>query len=255
MLLAIDIGNTHTVVGLFENRQLRNHWRITSSLARTEDEIAAVLNYLFINEGVQVSDLNGAAISSVVPDLTFVYEIMCNRYLALEPLLINADVVLGMQVKYADPSLVGADRLCNAVAGKELYGQPLIVLDFGTATTFDCIDQNGDYLGGVISPGVHSSIDALHKNAARLPKVATEFPDNLIGRTTSDSIKSGILYGTVFMVEGMIEHLKKELGPETQIVATGGLAKRISGKTDKVPNVDLHLSLKGIASIFYKNSI
>lgn len=255
MLLAIDIGNTHTVVGLFAGKELKNHWRISSTLARTEDEIAAVLNYLFLNEGVSISELNGAAISSVVPDLTFVYELMCTRYLALEPLIIDTDVNLDMQVKYDDPTLVGADRLCNAVAGKELYGLPLIVLDFGTATTFDCIDQNGDYLGGVISPGVSTSIEALHKHTARLPKVAMDFPEQIIGRTTADSIKSGVLYGTVFMVSGMIKRLKKELGSDTKVVATGGLASRIADQMDQIQHIDFNLSLKGIASIFLKNQI
>lgn len=254
MLLTIDIGNTHTVVGLFEKGNLRNHWRISSSLTHTEDEIAAFLNYLFLNEGVAVSNLNGAAISSVVPDLTFVYEIMCNRYFKINPLLINSDVKLDMLVKYADPGQVGADRLCNAVAGKELYGQPLIVLDFGTATTFDCVDANGDYLGGIISPGLNTTIEALHKQAAKLPKVSMDFPGELIGRTTSDSIKSGIFYGTVFMVEGMIERLRKELGSDTKVVATGGFAKRIADKTDKIEHVDVYLSLKGIASIYSKNN-
>ncbi len=253
MLLAIDIGNTHTVAGLFEKGILRSHWRISSTQARTEDEIASLLNYFFLNEDVKISDLKGVAISSVVPDLTFVYKLMCSRYFNLKPLIINAESKLDMQVKYADPSLVGADRLCNAVAGKELYGTPLVVIDFGTATTFDCIDKNGDYLGGIISPGINTSIDALHKHAARLPKVDMDFPKELIGRTTADSIKSGIFFGTVFMVEGMIEKLKTELGQDTKIAATGGLASKIAGKTAKIEFVDFDLSLKGIASIYSKN--
>jgi len=253
MLLAIDIGNTHTVAGLFENGTLRSHWRISSALARTEDEIAVLLSYFFLNENTDVSDLKGAAISSVVPDLTFAYELMCSRYFNIKPLIISAESKLDMKVKYADPSLVGADRLCNAVAGKELYGSPLVVIDFGTATTFDCIDKNGDYLGGIISPGVNTSIDALHKHAARLPKVAMDFPAELIGRTTSDSIKSGIFFGTVFMVEGMIKKLKAELGDDTKIAATGGLATKIADQTKMIEYVDLDLSLKGIASIYSKN--
>ncbi len=253
MLLAIDIGNTHTVAGLFENGALKSHWRISSTLARTEDEIAALLSYFFLNENTDVSDLRGVAISSVVPDLTFVYELMCSRYFKIKPLIIGAESKLDMQIKYADPSLVGADRLCNAVAGKEQYGTPLVVIDFGTATTFDCIDQNGDYLGGIISPGVNTSIDALHKHAARLPKVSMDFPMELIGRTTSDSIKSGIFFGTVFMVDGMIEKLKTVLGDNTKIAATGGLALKIAGRTERIEYVDLDLSLKGIASIYSKN--
>lgn len=253
MLLAIDIGNTHTVAGLFEKGVLKSHWRISSTLARTEDEIAALLGYFFLSENTEISALQGVAISSVVPDLTFVYELMCSRYFKIEPLIISAESNLDMLVKYADPSLVGADRLCNAVAGKELYGTPLVVIDFGTATTFDCIDRQGDYLGGIISPGVNTSIDALHKHAARLPKVDMDFPSELIGRTTSDSIKSGIFFGTVFMVDGMIEKLKAELGNDTKIAATGGLAAKIANQTDRIEFVDLDLSLKGIASIYFKN--
>ncbi len=253
MLLAIDIGNTHTVVGLFENGALRNHWRISSSIARTEDEIAAILNYLFIAEGVTVDQLRGAGISSVVPELTFVYELMCQRYFKLKPLIINAEVRLDMAVKYADPSLVGADRLCNAVAGKELYGTPLIVLDFGTATTFDCIDASGDYIGGVIAPGINTSIEALHVHAAKLPKVSLTFPDSIIGQTTADSIKSGVMFGTVYMLDGMVQALRSELGKQTTVVATGGLSKRVAVESTKIDHIDLYLSLKGIASIFFKN--
>ncbi len=254
MLLAIDIGNTHTVVGLFENGSLRNHWRISSSIARTEDEIAAILNYLFLAEGITVTQLRGVGISSVVPELTFVYELMCQRYFKLKPLVINSTVNLTMNVKYADPSLVGADRLCNAVAGKELYGVPLIVLDFGTATTFDCIDAYGDYIGGVIAPGINTSIEALHAHAAKLPKVSLTFPEKIIGQTTADSIKSGVMFGTVYMMDGMVEALRSELGEKTTVVATGGLSNRVAVKSTKIDHIDLHLSLKGIASIYLKNA-
>ncbi len=253
MLLTIDIGNTHTVVGIFRGEQLINNWRISSSLARTEDEIAAIINYFFLNDKIIYSDFKGACISSVVPDLTFIYELVCQRYFKLKPLVINSNVELGMKVKYADPSMVGADRLCNAVAGVKNFGTPLIVLDFGTATTFDCIDQNGDYLGGVIAAGINTTIEALHLHAAKLPRVSLDFPDQLIGQTTDDSIKSGILNGTVFMVDGMLENLKKELGNGTGVIATGGLAKRIAEKTAKIENIDPFLCLKGMALIYEKN--
>lgn len=255
MLLAIDIGNTHTVVGLFQQKTLLNHWRISSELARTEDELAAVLNYLFLEQQIQPEMLQGAAISSVVPDLTFVYEAMCVRYYKLQPLIISSELELGMRIRYSDPGQVGADRLCNAVAGKEEFGAPLVVLDFGTATTFDCVDAAGDYLGGIIAPGIKSTIEALHLRTARLPRVSMDFPGELIGRTTADSIKSGILYGTVYMVEGMLRDLKRELGPQTKVVATGGLARRIADKMDLIPQVDSHLSLKGIQAIYLKNRI
>lgn len=254
MLLTIDIGNTHTVVGIFNGELLVNHWRISSSLVRTEDEIAAILNYLFSSEKINYSDLNGACISSVVPDLTFIYELMCQRYFKVTPLVIDSNVELGMRVKYADPTMVGADRLCNAVAGVKYFGAPLIVVDFGTATTFDCIDKNGDYLGGVIAAGINTTIEALHLHAAKLPRVSLDFPDQLIGRTTDDSIKSGILNGTVFMVEGMLDNLNKELGKNTGVVATGGLARRIAERTAKIENIEPFLSLKGMALIYEKNT-
>ncbi len=253
MLLAIDIGNTHTVVGIFKNGELQNHWRVTSDLARTEDEIGAVLHYLFFKDGYDISKLDGACISSVVPDLTPVYSMMCRRYMDCKPMIIGSSLHLDMRIKYKDPSLVGADRLCNAVAGKEKYGKPLIIIDFGTATTFDCLDSNGDYLGGVIAPGLNTSIETLHRRAAKLPRVEIQFPAHIIGRTTEESIQSGILVGTVCMLEGMVSRLKENLGQQTKVIATGGLAGKIAKHTEVIDAIDLYLSLQGIASIYYKN--
>jgi len=170
-----------------------------------------------------------------------------------DPLIIDSSIELGMKIRYLNPKTVGADRLCNAVAGIEKYGKPLIVIDFGTATTFDCIDENGDYLGGVISPGLHTSIFALHRNAAKLPAVDLEFPPQVIGRTTDESIQSGILYGAVSMIEGMVAQIRKELGSEAKVVATGGLAGKISRQTRCIEHVDPFLSLEGIVSIYQKN--
>jgi len=253
MLLAIDIGNTHTVVGLFKDRMLINHWRITSDLGRTEDEIGVMLHYLFHNEGYRLSQLSGACISSVVPDLTPIYKMMCKRYLQVEPLVITADLKLDLQIKYREPEMVGADRLCNAVAGKEKYGQPLIIIDFGTATTFDCVDSEGDYLGGVIAPGLNTSIETLHRRAAKLPRVELKFPEQIIGRNTTESIQSGILFGAVFTLEGMIGRIRAEALPGAKVVATGGLAQKISSQTRVIDFIDKYLSLEGIASIYYKN--
>ncbi len=253
MLLAIDVGNTHTVVGLFKDRELIDHWRITSDLARTEDEIGVVLHYLFHNGGYHPQQLDGACISSVVPDLTPIYRMMCKRYLHVDALVVNASLRLDMAIKYREPNMVGADRICNAVAGKKKYGAPLIILDFGTATTFDCVDANGDYLGGVIAPGLYTSIETLHRKTAKLPRVELQFPEHIIGQTTYESINSGIMYGSVFMLEGMIDRLTRELGTETQVVATGGLAKKIAKHTDVIGNVDPFLSLEGIALIYEMN--
>ncbi len=253
MFIAIDVGNTHTVVGLFNGKELVNHWRITSDLARTEDEIGVVMHYLFHNEGYQTEHLSGACISSVVPDLTPIYTMMCRRYLKVDPLIIDTTLNFNMKIKYREPKMVGADRICNAVAGKEKYGVPLIILDFGTATTFDCVDANGDYLGGVIAPGLYTSIEALHRKTAKLPRVELNFPENIIGQTTYESINSGIMFGAVFMVEGMTRRLKEELGAATQVVATGGLAKKIAKRTNVIQYVDPFLSLEGIAAIYHMN--
>ncbi len=253
MLLAIDIGNTHTVVGVIKEKELLYHWRISSSLARTEDEIGAILIHLFESQGYRSSALKGVCISSVVPDLTPVYSLMSVRYLKIKPLIIDASLKLDLSVNYRDPETVGADRLCNAVAGIEKYGAPLIVIDFGTATTFDCINDQSEYLGGAISPGIETSIVTLHKRAAKLPRVELHFPDSIIGKTTDESIQSGILYGAVHTVEGIVRQIKRELGNNAKVVATGGLAKVIEKKTNCIDVVDLYLSLEGIASIYYKN--
>jgi len=254
MLVAIDIGNTHTVVGLFQDRNLLFHWRITSNLGRTEDETGAILNYLFEKEGYDASQVAGVCISSVVPDLTPAYILMSKRYFKTQPVIISNKLKLDLGVKIREPESVGADRLCNAVAAKEKYGKPVIVLDFGTATTFDCINSEGNYVGGIICPGIQTSVDTLHSKAAKLPRVELKFPDNVIGRSTDESIQSGILNGTIHLIEGLTSDIKKELGERASVIATGGLASKISPKTNSIDKVDLYLSLEGIASIYYKNN-
>jgi len=251
--MTIDIGNTHTVIGIFQGQKLLNHWRITSDLARTEDEIAVMLNFLLNDHGIRRSDLRGAAISSVVPDLTPIYKLMCLRYLKLQPLIIDVSINLGLNIKYKDPKAVGADRICNAVAGVKKYGAPLIIIDFGTATTFDCLDVRGDYLGGIIAPGINTSIEALHRRAAKLPQVEINFPESIIGRTTDESIQSGIFYGTTVMVDGLVERIKRELGSKVKVIATGGLATKISRHTQSIDGVDKYLSLEGIALLYTMN--
>lgn len=253
MLLAVDIGNTHTVVGLFENETLLYHWRISSHLARTEDEIGPVLSFLFEKQGFQIEQIDGVCISSVVPDLTPIFVLLSKRYFNFQPMLVHSKLHLGMAINYNQPKNVGADRLCNAVAGIKKYGKPLVIIDFGTATTFDCIDANGDYQGGLICPGIDTSIKSLHMKAAKLPLVELYFPKNLIGRSTEESIQSGILNGTVVMIEGLVAKLKAELGESTKIVATGGLSKKIARHTACIDYVDPYLSLEGIAQIFYMN--
>ncbi len=253
MLLVVDIGNTQTVFGIVIDSKIKIHWRITSSLARTEDEIGILLKDYFKHSGYSFSDVKGVCISSVVPDLSQAYIWMSQKYLEIDALVINSDLDLGMKIKYRDPKVVGADRLCNAVAGIKKYGKPLIILDFGTATTFDCIDANGDYVGGVIAPGIETSIAALHRKAAKLPLIELEIPDFFIGQTTEESIQIGILRGTIHSVQGIIKDLRTELGQSTKVIATGGLAKVIVKKTDIINEVDPFLSLEGIALIYNRN--
>jgi type III pantothenate kinase len=253
MLLVVDIGNTHTVFGVLKGQEVLDHWRISSSMVRTEDEIGVLLKNYFQIAGYDFKDIEGVAISSVVPDLSKSYQWMSQKYLKKEALLIDSGLKLGMEIKYKDPKTVGADRLCNAIAGIEKYGKPLIIIDFGTATTFDCIDSSGNYAGGIIAPGIETSIKALHRNAAKLPLVELKFPPSVIGVTTEESIQVGILKGTVHIVEGLIKDIRKELGMDTPVIATGGLANTISVKTKSINHVDSFLSLRGCASIYNRN--
>lgn len=253
MLLAIDIGNTHTVFGLMKGIKVLNHWRITSGLARTEDEIGMLLMSFFDNNNIEIKSIDGVSISSVVPNLTAIYVHMSERYIKQTPFIINNQIDLGFSIHYKDPTMVGADRLCNTAAGIRKYGKPLIIIDFGTATTFDCIDENGDYIGGVISPGIETSIKSLHLKAAKLPEIELQFPKTSIGKTTEESMQIGIVMGTVFTVDALITEISKELNGKPKVVATGGLAKVISLKTDLINSVDSNLSLEGIALLFDRN--
>lgn len=255
MLLTFDIGNTHTVVGCFKGDELIAHWRITSEMARTEDELGVLLHYFFLMENLKIEDVKGVCISSVVPDLTVIYQYLSRRYFHKEPLVVNASLNLGMQIKYKIPAAVGADRLCNAVAGIHKYGTPVMIVDFGTATTIDCINSHGDYLGGIIAPGIMTSIDALHIKAAKLPRVSFEFPDHFIGQTTEESIQSGVFWGTVFMIEGLIDKIKDELGANSRVIATGGLANKIIEHTNCIEKIDPFLSLEGMLHIYKHNKV
>jgi type III pantothenate kinase len=253
MDLMIDIGNTHTVLGLFVDNDLLQNWRISSHASRTEDEYWAVVESLFKALDIDLLKIQGVCISSVVPELTLTYKRMIDKYLNLEPLLIDSDLDLGMKVLYQDPYSVGADRLCNAVAAKEKYGSPLIILDFGTATTFDCINEEGDYLGGVICPGIESAASVLHQKAAKLPKIELMFPPQIIGRNTVESMQSGIMFGSVKLIEGLLKEIKEQLGQNTKVIATGGLAQYISKRVPLIDQVEINLILEGIYSIYKRN--
>jgi type III pantothenate kinase len=249
MLLAIDIGNTHTVVGLFDGATLVGDWRLASLTYRTADENWLLIRSFCEQAGVESEAITQAGISSVVPDLTGVYEALSRKYLGLEPVTISAASDLGIGVRYQDPKAVGADRLCNAVAGFKKYGGPLIIIDFGTATTFDVVAANGDYLGGVIALGLESMAVELHRRAARLPRVELRFPENVIGRDTNTSMQSGLMFGTVDGVEGIVRRIRAELGAQARVVATGGLAPVVTRHASVIEAIEPTLVLEGIRLI------
>ena len=249
----IDIGNTNTVVGIFDNDNLKQHWRVNSQYSRTEDEMWVVFDSLFTLEKLDLHKIKGVCISSVVPELSRVYRRMIEKYLSVKPMYISPELNLGLKILYQDPFSVGADRICNSVAGKRKYGTPLIILDFGTATTFDCISSEGDYLGGLICPGIESAATILHRKAAKLPKIELIFPQHVIGKNTEESMQSGIMYGSVELIEGLVEKIKAELGGNPKVVATGGLAFRIAKRTKAIDVVDENLNLEGIFQIYKQN--
>ena len=257
MLLAIDIGNTNIVLGVFEDAALGRSWRLATARDRTADELGLMVSDLLERGKIALATIDGVVLASVVPQLTGPVIEMSKRYLGLTPLNVEAGIDLGMPNLYAHPSEVGADRLVNGVAAYEAYGRergvPLVVLDFGTATTFDAISAKGEYLGGVICPGIQISADALFQRAARLPRIDVRKPANVIGRTTVTSMQSGLFFGYVAMVEGLVSRLRRELGGSAFCVATGGLADVIAPETNVVDAVDRDLTLQGLRIVWERN--
>jgi type III pantothenate kinase len=254
MLLALDIGNTNIVAGVFDGGTLRHGWRLSTLRQRTADEMGIWVLQLFHHGRLDPGDVDGVVLASVVPTLTRPTVEMSRRYFGRDPLVVDGKTDTGMPVLYDAPSEVGADRIVNGVAAYECYGRaerrPLIVVDFGTATTFDAISANGEYLGGVICPGVNISADALFQRAAQLPRVEVRRPDHVIGRTTVGSMQSGLFYGYVGLIEGIVARMRTELGARTGCVATGGLAELIAPETPAIDVVDSDLTLHGLHMIW-----
>ncbi|MCS7228761.1 MAG: type III pantothenate kinase [Candidatus Kryptonium sp.] len=250
MLLAIDIGNTHTVFGIYKDGELLHDWRVSSLITRTEDETWLLVKFFCNDANVNIEEITGVGISSVVPNLTDVFVWMSQKHFKTDPVIVSSDLDLGIKILYDDPSAVGADRLCNAVAGYTKYGGPVIIVDFGTATTYDVVSENGEYLGGVIAPGIETSAAELHRRAAKLPKIELHFPKSVIGTNTVSSMQSGIMYGAVDAMEGMIKRIKNIIGQHAKVIATGGLAKAIIEKTNVIDFYEPSLVLDGIYIIY-----
>ncbi|MCP4720948.1 MAG: type III pantothenate kinase [Desulfobacteraceae bacterium] len=251
MLLVIDVGNTNTVIGVYDGEILKEDWRIRTVRDNTADEFNVLANALFSDKGIDLNSITKTVISSVVPSSVRILDDFCERYLNLTPLWINpASVKKLMPILYNNPNEVGADRIVNAVAAYDKYKSALIIIDFGTATTFDAITENGEYLGGAIAPGVMISSEALFQRASRLPRVEIfKAPEKVIGDDTIESIKSGIIYGNAAMVDGMVARMKEEMKAEPKIIATGGLAPLIAGVSLTIETVDQSLTLDGLRII------
>ncbi len=251
MLLVIDVGNTNTVIGVYEKDELKQDWRIRTVTENTADEFNILARALFADKGIKLSAITKIVISSVVPSSVRILNAFCERYLKLSPLWINpASVKKLMPILYSNPNEVGADRIVNAVAAYEKHKTAMIIIDFGTATTFDAITVKGEYLGGAICPGVMISSEALFQRASRLPRVEIfKAPEKVIGDDTIESIKSGIIYGNAAMVDGMVGRMAKEMGTTPMVIATGGLAPLIAEVSDTIESVDQSLTLDGLRII------
>ncbi|MBI4898611.1 MAG: type III pantothenate kinase [Actinobacteria bacterium] len=254
MLLAVDIGNTQTHLGAFKNGKLLEHWRHATDRDATADEVASSYTNLLALRGLSFTDLDDVIVSSTVPKVVPEYVEMSERYLGEECLVVGPGLKTGMPIRTENPRELGADRLVNAVAAFDRLGGPCVVVDFGTAITFDAVSAEGEYLGGIIAPGVEISLNALTERAAKLPQVELTEPERLIGKTTLEAIQSGVIYGFASQIDGIVERLRDELGDETQVIATGGLSAHIVPFCETVELIDDMLTLVGLHLIYQRNA-
>jgi type III pantothenate kinase len=253
MFLAIDIGNTNIALGLYDGDTLGSCWRLETNHERMPDECGIMMTRLFQHAGIRIADVTAIAIASVVPPLTGVFNETCRKYFGCKALIVDEKTKTGIRIKYDDPSQVGADRVVDAAAVYRLYGGPACIVDFGTATTFDAISSEGDYLGGAIAPGIGIAADALFQRAAKLPKVDIRKPPAAIGKNTVQSIQSGLLFGYVGLVEGMVARFRAELGQDLKVVGTGGLVEIIARETNVITIISPWLTLDGLKIIYELN--
>jgi len=254
LLLAVDVGNTRISIGVYSEDSLVHTWRVSTGRDKTEDEYGMVLLSLLEGSGVEVAEINGAVIACVVPPVTPVLEKTISKYLGLDPLVVGPGVKTGINIKYENPKEVGPDRIAHAVAAVKKYGPPLIIIDFGTATTFDAISAKGEYLGGVIAPGIQTALEALFEKAARLPRIELSRPRRAIGKTSAESMQSGMIYGFAGMVDGLVRRLSREMGSQPFVVATGDSADMVARETESIKAVEPFLALEGLRLIYEMNA-
>jgi type III pantothenate kinase len=253
MILVFDVGNTNIVLGIFKGEELVTSWRTATDRRRTADDLGMLVKSLFDFRGFSFKEIEALVLSSVVPPLTPIIITMCRRYFGKEPLVVGPGVKTGMPIRYENPKDVGADRIVNAVAAAHLFGCPAVVVDFGTATTYCALSRQGEYLGGAIAPGVAISTEALFEQAAKLPRVELARPAQVIGKNTVVSMQSGIYFGFVAQVDGMVTRIKAEIGQDAVVVATGGLARLICEGAVTVDHVEPNLTLYGLKLIYERN--
>lgn len=253
MILVFDIGNTNMVLGVYDGEKLVAHWRITTYPQRTDDEYGMLLRSLFDSSCISMQKVRALVISSVVPPLMLSLESMSRKYFGVSPMVVGPGIKTGISIKYENPREVGADRIVNALAGYEIYGGPLVIVDFGTATTFCAVSARGEYLGGAIAPGIGISTDALFARAAKLPRVELVKPPTVIGKNTVCSMQSGIIYGFAGQVDAIVGRMKREMQSDPLVVATGGLAELISRESSTIDKVDPLLTLTGLRLIYERN--